>query len=176
MCRSGLLKTPVVRFGIYINYKDEDLLCGHHLGTYIIEGGRATLIDETPGTWTFKELPGRDGLLLKGNYNGLSVLEKVSGTWRVRNKIDGFSSSARFFEPDERNQVWVSHEYKGVYRIRLNESLTRVMEVNMEPFPSDLKNSSLTVFNGDLLYAYEKGIFRYVKPEGHSGMTVSSVL
>lgn len=143
------------------NYKDEDLLCGHHLGTYIIEGGRATLIDETPGTWTFKELPGRDGLLLKGNYNGLSVLEKVSGTWRVRNKIDGFSSSARFFEPDERNQVWVSHEYKGVYRIRLNESLTKVMEVNMEPFPSDLKNSSLTVFNGNLLYAYEKGIFRY---------------
>ncbi|MCU0458101.1 MAG: hypothetical protein MUE37_03300 [Bacteroidales bacterium] len=143
------------------NYKDKELLCGHHLGTYIIRGEKAILIDENPGTWAFKELPGRDDMLLKGNYNGLSVLEKASGTWRIRNTIDGFSSSARFFEVDARNQVWVSHEYKGVYRLRLNEALTKVLEVNMEPFPSDLKNSSLVVYNDNLLYAYEKGIFRY---------------
>jgi len=92
------------------NYHDEDLLCGHHVGTYIIKDDNAILIDDNPGTWAFREVPGKDGLLVKGNYNGLSVLHRVSGSWKLRNRIEGFNSSARFFELDNRGQIWVSHE------------------------------------------------------------------
>jgi len=143
------------------NYNDEDLLCGHHLGTYVIKQDRAILIDDNPGTWAFRRVPGKDGWLVQGNYNGLSVLNRVSGIWRLRNRIDGFNSSARFFEFDNQGQIWVSHEYKGVYRLEMHDSLTATVEVTMEPFPANLKNSSLTKYSGDILYACEKGIYRY---------------
>ena len=156
------------------NYHDEDLLCGHHVGTYIIKDDNAILIDDNPGTWAFREVPGKDGLLVKGNYNGLSVLHRVSGSWKLRNRIEGFNSSARFFELDNRGQIWVSHEYKGVYRLEIDDRLSGIVDVTMEPFPANLKNSSLTKYNGDILYACEKGIYRY--NEITSSFTYDSLL
>ncbi len=143
------------------NYNNEDLLCGHHLGTYSIDVNKADLIDSNFGTWAFKPLPQNNNYLLKGNYNGLSILEKNSGTWKVRNKIDGFNSSSRFIELDNSNNVWVSHEYKGIYKIKLNDSLTKAVKVDLESSLSIGKNSSLIKYKGDIYYAYEKGIFRY---------------
>jgi DNA-binding CsgD family transcriptional regulator len=143
------------------NYKNEALFCGHHLGTFEIKGDKAILIDNNPGTWTFREVPSRENLLLKGNYNGLYLLEKKDGRWDVRNKIVGFNASSRFFELGHNNQIWINHEYKGVYKLKVDDSLTKVLNLTMEPFSHDAKNSSLVKFNGEMLYAYEQGIYRY---------------
>ena len=145
------------------NFNNEVLLCGHHLGTYIIEKDKATLIDNTLGTWAFKEIPSHKELLLKGNYNGLYVLDNTEGRWKVRNKIEGFNSSSRFFELDNDNHIWVSHEYKGVYKLTLNDSLTKVLKIEEEPFSTVGKNSSLAKYNGAILYGYENGIYKYDK-------------
>lgn len=142
------------------NYNDEDLLCGHHLGTYLINKGKAQIIDSTPGTWIFKTIPGYDNLLLRGSYDGLSIMEKAGETWKVKNKIEGFNSSSRFVEYDKNDQIWVNHEYKGVYKIQLNDSLTKAAKVQLEPTLSIGKNSSLVKYMGDILYVYEKGIFK----------------
>ena len=143
------------------NYNNEDLLCGHHLGTFVISNKKATLIDDNLGDWTFKKIPSHDNWLLKGNYNGLSILEKTGDKWSVKNKIEGFNSSSRFFELDNENHVWVSHEYKGVYRIQLNDNFTRATEITLEPSLKVGKNSSLVKYRGHILYAYENGIFEY---------------
>jgi hypothetical protein len=39
--------------------------------------------------------------------------------WSFRNKIAGFDSSARYFEITDALEVYVSHEYKGVFRLQL---------------------------------------------------------
>lgn len=143
------------------NYKDEDLLCGHHLGTYLIHDDKAHLIDNNSGTWNFKTIPNHDKLLLKGNYNGLYILDKSSGRWKVRNKIEGFNSSSRFFVRDNKNHVWVSHEYKGIFKLRLNDSLSKADQITMEPTLSIGRSSSLIKYKGTILYAYENGIFKY---------------
>lgn len=143
------------------NYNNLDLLCGHHLGTFIIDADKATLIDDNLGTWAFKKMGNHSNLLLKGNYNGLSILEKKHGKWFVKNKIRGFNSSARFFELNNENYIWVGHEYKGVYKIQLNDSLTAAAKVSMENSLSIGKNSSLVKYRNAILYAYEKGIYKY---------------
>ena len=143
------------------NYNDKELLCGHHLGTFIIDDDRASQIDTTLGTWAFKKIPNHDNLLLKGNYTGLYVLERDSGAWKVRNKISGFNSSSRFFELDKNNHIWVSHENKGVIKLTLNDNFTTATEVSLEPSLDLGKNSSLLKYRGDILYSYEKGIYKY---------------
>ncbi|MCB0631002.1 MAG: hypothetical protein KDD15_14745, partial [Lewinella sp.] len=142
-------------------FNDEDLLCGHHLGTFVIVGDKAQIIDNTLGTWTFKDIPGRKNLLLKGNYDGLYVMEKGSYGWIVRNKVDGFKSSSRFFELDDGHHIWVNHEYKGVYKLLLDADFTKVLEMAMEPSLTVGRGSSLVKYRGNILYASEEGVYRY---------------
>ena len=143
------------------NYNDQYLFCGHHLGTFLVEESHVNKISDELGAWTFKSIYGYQNLLLQGNYNGLSILENINGNWGVRNKIEGFNKSSRYFEINDVNDVWVSHEYKGVYRLKLNDSLTKVMKLDMEASLPLGKNSSLIKYKNDILYASEEGIFKY---------------
>ncbi|WP_188653131.1 triple tyrosine motif-containing protein [Yeosuana aromativorans] len=144
------------------NYNDEDLLCGHHLGTFKIEYDKALPIDNiTLGSWCFKPIPSNKNLLLKGNYNGIYVLEKKLGKWRVRNKIEGFNSSSRFFELDKSNHIWVSHENKGVIKLTIDDDFKQVTKIEIESSVEIGKNSSLVKYKENILYSYNKGIFKY---------------
>jgi ligand-binding sensor domain-containing protein/DNA-binding CsgD family transcriptional regulator len=144
------------------NYNNEDLLCGHHLGTFIIKSDKAFHIDKYAlGTWAFKKIPNRDDLLLKGNYDGLYVLERKSGEWSVRNKIEGFNSSARFVELDNENSIWVSHENKGVVKLTVDNQFKNAIKVEDESALILSKNSSLVKYRGDILYSCNRGIFKY---------------
>tara|TARA_R110002033_G_scaffold17775_1_gene47890 strand:+ start:3604 stop:6345 length:2742 start_codon:yes stop_codon:yes gene_type:complete len=143
------------------NYNDKYLFCGHHLGTFLIEEFKANKISDELGAWTFKPIPKHQNLLLQGNYNGLYILEKVNGLWQVRNKVKGFNNSSRYFEINDDNQVWVSHEYKGVFKLKLNDSLTKVLKLDMETTLPLGKNSSLIRYKNDILYASEEGIFKH---------------
>ncbi len=143
------------------NYNDEYLFCGHHLGTFLIDGDKAEKISNTLGAWTFKEVPKHKDLLLQGNYNGLFILENIHGVWRVRNKVEGFKNSSRYLEINDSNQIWVSHEYKGVFKLKLNDSLTKVLKIDMETSLPLGKNISLIKYKNNILYSSEEGIFKY---------------
>jgi hypothetical protein len=40
-----------------------------------------------------------------------------------RNKIAGFDYSSKYFEIVNNNEIYVSHEYKGVFRLQLDNKL-----------------------------------------------------
>jgi AraC family transcriptional regulator, chitin signaling transcriptional activator len=136
------------------------LFCGHNSGTFLIENGLATLIASVPGTWDLKKISISNELLLQGNYNGLYVLEKKEGAWGVRNKIEGFENSCRFFELASENKLFVSHEHKGIFKLKINKEFTKVLEFSIEKL-SKGKKSSLIKYRGDLLYSLEEGLFTY---------------
>ncbi len=142
-------------------YDDNQLFCAHHNGTFIIDKDNATLINNIPGTWSIKRIPKNKNLLLQGNYSGLFVLQKENESWILKNKIKGFDNSARYFEINNQNQVWISHGYKGVFKLDLDENLTKATKVLLEPNLSIGKNSSLVKYKNNILYAYEGGIFKY---------------
>jgi hypothetical protein len=81
------------------------------------ENAVAKNIFSASGTWKFETVPNQRGLLLQGNYYGLSVLSKINNQWTFRNKIAGFDYSSKYFEIMNNLNVFVSHEYKGVYRL-----------------------------------------------------------
>lgn len=159
------------------NHDNETLFCGHHLGTFLIEGEKAHHISSVLGTWDFKTIPNNNQLLLQGNYSGLIILQKIDGNWRVRNKIEGFKNSSRYFTIDNSNQVWVNHEYKGVFRLKLNEQYTKVEELKMEKALSVGKNSSLVAYNNQIVFASEDGVFVFdPKKDNFERDTILSVL
>ncbi len=140
--------------------EDNTLFCGHNVGTFIIvEGISAELIVDIPGTWNIKPYFERADVLLQGNYNGINVLQKRNGKWTFRNKLEGFDISSKYFELQSKKKLYVSHEYKGVFELAINEDLTKVVSAKKDALLEKGLNSSLITYNGEILYAYERGIF-----------------
>lgn len=138
---------------------DEILLCGHDSGTFVVDRGRVKKISNIQGAWNISRIDGKKNFLLQGNYDGLYVLEKSKDGWQLRNKLEGFNNSTRYFETLG-NNIFVNHEYKGIFKLKVDSSYTSIENVEID---STLKgsDSGIAKYNGDLLYAYKKGIFKY---------------
>jgi len=144
----------------FLKIYDNSLFCGHNTGTFIIDDNKATLISNEMGAWDIKPLNNKN-LLLQGNYNGLTVLEKIDNKWKFRNKIEGFDISSRFFELTPNNELFVSHEYKGVFKLSINKEFTKVEKYATETSaPKGLK-SSIVNYNNNIFYTSKQGIFTY---------------
>jgi hypothetical protein len=139
---------------------DGTLFCGHDSGTFVVAGNSAKLIFSQSGTWKFEPLQGVSSLLLQGNYYGISVLQKINNQWVFRNKIAGFDYSAKYFELTPKLEVYISHEYKGVFRMQLEKTLYKATNFYTYKTPTKGKNACLTQFNNTIYYAYKDGILK----------------
>jgi AraC family transcriptional regulator, chitin signaling transcriptional activator len=139
---------------------DGTLFCGHDSGTFIIENEVARNIFSQSGTWKFVKVPNQKNILLQGNYYGISVLQKIDNQWIVKNKINGFNYSSRYFEITNTNDIFVSHEYKGIFRLSINSTLDKVLKIEAYKNPSKGRNASLVKFNDEIYYAFKGGIFK----------------
>ncbi|GAA3588595.1 LuxR C-terminal-related transcriptional regulator [Flavivirga amylovorans] len=139
---------------------DNTLFCGHDTGTSVINNNIAEKIKGIQqGTWDIKSIDKTD-LLLQGNYDGLYILQKINNKWVFKNKIDGFDLSSKFFELYN-NQIFVSHEYKGVFKIDVDKNFTKALNIIKDPDLGKELNSSITKYNNKLLYIYKEGVLEY---------------
>ncbi len=143
---------------------DDSLFCGHNFGTFLIKNNVPRLISEIQGGWIFKTIPKHSDLLLQGTYKGLAILEKKSGDWGIKYKIDGFDYSARFLEIYD-DEIWVNHEKKGIFRIKVDEQFSTILGITNDSLLEMGKNSNVIKYKGNILYAHEEGVFSYNKEE-----------
>jgi ligand-binding sensor domain-containing protein/DNA-binding CsgD family transcriptional regulator len=139
---------------------DNSLFCGHDSGTFIIENGISKPVFLESGTWKFEAIPNQKNFLLQGNYYGLSIIEKVNNQWVFRNKISNFDYSSKHFEITNSFEVYVSHEYKGIFKLQLDNKLLKTNSFTAYTSPKKGKNASLTKFNNAIYYAYKEGVFK----------------
>ncbi len=158
---SGLMLIPGTQGQVWSLFeRGGQLFCGHDSGTFLVEGDRATLLFDQSGTWGFATIKGRPDLLLQGNYYGLSVLELKNGSWQFRNQISGFEHSARFFTLLDEREIYVSHEYRGLFGLRLDEDLRRVTERQDYEQPAKGKDAGLIGFQNGVIYLSREGCYR----------------
>lgn len=138
---------------------DDVLFCGHDQGTFIIDDDRAKRIFSGSGTWQFARIPGQSDILLQGNYDGLSVLQRTAGQWSLRNRIEGFDLSARFLGLSAEREVYISHEYNGVFGLRLDQDYRQVIDRRDYASPGRGKNAGLVRFQEQVLYYSRDGVF-----------------
>ena len=138
------------------------LLLGHHEGAFQILKGKAQRISDLQGAWQFVQL--NDTALVAGLYDGLALFTR-SGTaeWRFRRRLAGLNESCRIMVRDTDGFLWVSHPYRGVFRVRVRDNF-RDLEVDLygkkDGLPSDLNNYVFEI-GGKMLVAADRGIFRF---------------
>jgi ligand-binding sensor domain-containing protein/DNA-binding CsgD family transcriptional regulator len=140
---------------------DGNLFCGHNLGCFEIVDGNASLIYKETGVWTFENIQGKPNLMLAGTFKGLSIFEKTDSTWKFRNNIKGFDISARFIAIDSLQNIWINHEYKGVYQLKIDDTFNSAKPVENNFKDRKQKNSGLIKFKKDIIYADKTGIYNY---------------
>jgi DNA-binding CsgD family transcriptional regulator/ligand-binding sensor domain-containing protein len=147
-----------------LNIYDDQLICGHNLGTFVIKDDLADLISSEKGAWKYITLHEDPRYLLGGHYNGLILLHRGINGWAFKQKVKGFDESCRYLEQDDQGYIWVSHGAKGVFRIRLNENMNSVEHYALynsaNGLPSDGNNIVMKLF-GQIIISTVNGIYRF---------------
>ncbi len=137
---------------------DGKLFCGHDSGMFFIDNGKVTRIFDKIGTWDYRLL--ENNLILAGTYDGLHIIEKNEGNWKHKTKIQGFDISSRFFEISKDKNILISHEYKGVFRIKLNIDNYQVDDNDLLIDGQNLY-SSLSSLGNSIYFMSKEGFYYY---------------
>ncbi len=143
----------------------DEVLVGHHEGTFRIEESNAIKLSNTPGTWAFMTLKDQNNKLISGNYSGLNLYDFENGQWKYEAILENMpNESCRILEEDQHGNIWVAHPYRGVYRIVLdieNKQIDSIKLYNSKNgFPSDLYIHVFKIANS-VVFTGEYGIFEY---------------
>ena len=142
---------------------DGTLLCGHNEGTYIVDNDKIKKLSDVNGGWTIKKLDKNN--LIQGTYTGLVIYHKdTHSNWVFSHKISGFGQPSRYVEPSTKGRIWVSHAYKGIYKITLSPDLNKAVDIKYYDKRSGLPDSyKVNVFNldGKIVFSTEYGFYTY---------------
>jgi len=143
---------------------DDQLFCGSNTGTFLINGKQATKISDVPGGWTYALLPNDKNKIIAGTYSGLLLFEKEKDRWYESKKIKGFNESSRLLEIDEDGNIWMSHGFKGVFHIYLNnkkDSVNRVDFYNSTKGFSNEIGINVTRLKNKIYFSAFDGLYEY---------------
>ena len=138
------------------------LLCGHNNGVFQVQDDKTQKLAHSDGTWTFLQIS--ENKILSGTYSGLSVYEKIGNQWKYLNDIAGFKEGTRFLQIDKEGYIWVTHWYKGIFRLKLDAALTKVVSLKLFNRTNGMvpdKGINLYKVRNDLAFATDSGVYRF---------------
>jgi DNA-binding CsgD family transcriptional regulator len=141
------------------------LLCGHNAGTFRIEGNKAIPISNVTGGYCLRLFPANGGnVLLQSTYTQLVIYKQnAQGLWQFSHAIPDFIEPVHYLEIDHLGNVWAGHIEKGVFRIRLNETLTQINECKYYHAIGHYNADRVGVFkvNGRIVFTTGHELFTY---------------
>jgi ligand-binding sensor domain-containing protein/DNA-binding CsgD family transcriptional regulator len=139
------------------------IILGHHQGAFLVKDKKLTALYKSTGSWKF--IPYNSKFILGGTYRGLILADWSNGIQSF-SPLENFKESSRILVKDKYNNYWMSHPYRGVYLLNINEK-SRTVEPKLynisKGIPSDL-NNYIFLINQTVYVAAEDGLYRY-KPE-----------
>ncbi len=144
-------------------YHDE-LLIAHQRGALRLEANKTFQISKEPGSWVFLPLKDQPEKLLEGTYTGLQLYTWRNNHWLFEKKLSGFLESSRVMAEDTDGSIWVTHGYKGAFRITLSVARDSIMRVRFygsdKGFPTNQQINVFSVRN-ELLFTAQNGVYKY---------------
>jgi len=136
-----------------------NLFLTHNRGAYKIENTEAEMIISGTGSWLFQKDQYFENRLIIGGYDGISYTDYNSTDIGNLMKQNDLLESSRFIEQEEGGVIWMSHPYRGIYKVdRKNNSVKKYGKAN--GLPSDLHNHTFEV-NNKIVFCGETGIYTY---------------
>jgi DNA-binding CsgD family transcriptional regulator len=148
----------------FLDVIDGQVFCGHNFGCFLINNNTASKLSDERGFWTVIGCKTIPGTFIAGMYNGLGVINRKNGVWKFERKIDGFNVSSKSVLQDRHGTYWISHGYRGLYSLRLNDELTEAVEVHYytgnNGLPARLPYA-IHILDGELIFSTSEGFFSF---------------
>lgn len=141
----------------------------HPDGAGILTGTRYTPVVSELGCWTIVPDPERN-VWYVGTYSGIGTIvhnalaDELRDRWAYGGLLNGFDVSTRFLARRKADEWWVTHPYRGVYRLRLNPQDQRAEPLGNYGAGSGLPEPlqvNLCAMQDQRLFATQSGLFRY---------------
>ncbi|MEM7549394.1 MAG: triple tyrosine motif-containing protein [Bacteroidota bacterium] len=142
----------------------DKLYLSHHKGAFEINEAKAELLFDESGTWKFSIVPNNPDIILGGTYRGFYIFDRTNLNDQRGNFVEGLEESSRVFEIDEEGDVWMTHGYKGIFRLQFKDGYDQNPLVHFYGEKDGLpSNILINVFklNGELVFTGEQGAYRF---------------
>jgi ligand-binding sensor domain-containing protein/DNA-binding CsgD family transcriptional regulator len=145
---------------------DGNLLAGQHFGASEIQGNKMRNLYDQTGVWKFMQLRKNPNLALVGTYDGLLLFRKSpdGNSWQFQSQLEGIDLSCRVMEEDKNGAIWISHAYRGVYKVDLNQKKNAIESVSFYSDENGLPSKlgiNVVEIQGEILFTTEKGVYSY---------------
>lgn len=153
----------------FIKNFNKQIFVGHNQGTSFLEDLKEIPIPEahTGGMDMKKATINGKNILLGSSYTTLHVYKQDQwGDWTFSNVVEGFSDLIKNLEIDQTGNIWAGHMYKGVYRLKLDEELHKVVETENflsfnDPLDSDHHPINVMKLRGRIVFTDGDHFFTY---------------
>lgn len=143
---------------------DDQLFCGHNKGSYLIQGSEVDKIGKPHGTWMYMQSEKYPDRIIAGTYSGLILFKKIDDKWTYIKKIPDFKESSRMMFFDEEENIWMSHGFKGVFKITLNKNYDSIVEKQFyntrKGFYTDY-GINIAKIQNQIIFLSSRGAFKY---------------
>ena len=144
-----------------VNKVDNTIFCCHNRGLFEVKNKRLRLLLNGEGFWRVRPLPGNNNVVIAGSYSGFYVLKKENGQFKLHAKLKNISLTAKSFEIDTNNRIWVITE-KGLERLTLNAEMDEcssellLTRLHDREYLSLSKLDDRIIVSSNLAYEYEE--------------------
>ncbi|MFJ1473316.1 triple tyrosine motif-containing protein [Capnocytophaga cynodegmi] len=151
----------------FVKNIDNQLFIGHNKGSANITNNTIQPIENVGvgGTDLKKGIIHGKEVLIGSSYTFLSVYKKnPEGKWLFSHNIEDFSDLIQCIEIDYAGNIWANHTYKGIYKIELNEDLTKIKSKKLYKNLGNDKNLQtlkLLKFRGKPIFTDTQQFYQY---------------
>jgi AraC family transcriptional regulator, chitin signaling transcriptional activator len=127
---------------------NNEILCGHDKGLFVIKNNQLLILDNKPGVWSIANW--KNTHLITGNYSGVHIYKKVNNNWKYLKTLPKILGSC--------NQVLVEKDFLfvrlsnyGVLQIKLNENLDIISKKIYKSDLFDNQNFNIEINSNELI-------------------------
>lgn len=150
----------------YVKQIDYQVFIGNDMSTMLVEQNGS--IQSVPGalnsTCIVEASINGQEVLVEASYAELRIWKKQAGIWKLSHNVQDFYAPIKSLEVDGTGTIWASHMYNGLYRIKLDDDLHRIKDLeHIHTLGGQQKSGKIHVMKirGRIVFSNTEGYFMY---------------
>jgi hypothetical protein len=143
---------------------DGKLFCMHDKGLFVLDGDKIEQVEGLRGVWTCVPHAIDSDKLWAGTYEGLFLLERKEGKWRVEKRVEGISDWFKNFEFESPDVLWIRNTSHGALRVQLDTTSYKVKQsrfYSVQDGFKSVRNLFITKVDGKVYFSSDSGLYEY---------------
>lgn len=142
----------------------DDLFCLHDKGLFLIQKEKIELIPGLRGAIRCVPYGEDSSRCWVGTYDGLFLIEKRQGRWKVSHRVNGISywmRNALFLSPHE---LWLQNSGNQIIQLELDDSGRNLVNTTLHDRSSEgteLTNTAIFLVDGRIVVSSDSGFYQY---------------